>query len=221
MVAKILKTLIAVALLIVLIGCKADGLRKQADAFDSAADFGDRAATTIEQVWATADLASAWASDPVNQPLIDLLPAGVRLRIDQALASKEDVRPVLAEGVAAIRQTTGQYRLQADELRTVADREQSEWINLLAAVAAGLTGVGGLGALIGRVGGIAAGRRQGATEVAGVINVGRAADPAFDEHFNNGAGRVMAAELSRATPGVRDAVLATKITTTQKSGGAA
>jgi len=193
-------------MLIVLVGCKGSDLRKHADNLDGLARQGDRAADALDRSFATADMALAWVADPVNQAMIDLFPPAVKARINQAIVTSQDVRPALADGVAAVREASALFRGQADELRELADAERAEWINFLGALALGLGGVGGIGALIGRTIGVGV----GAAKVAKTIEWGKVQDPEFAAKFDGPAGDAMRASLAEQPAAVQRAVLGVK-----------
>jgi hypothetical protein len=197
---------ILLPLLLALAGCKGADLRKQADGLDGLARQGERAADALDRSFATADKALAWVADPVNQAMLDLFPPAVKARIGQAVAAGQDVRPALAEGVAAVREASALFRGQADDLRTLADAERAEWINFLGALALGLGGVGGIGALIGRTIGVGV----GAAKVAKTIEWGKVQDPEFAARFDGPAGDAMRASLAEQPAAVQRAVLGVK-----------
>ena len=192
-----------------LMGCKADGLRKQAAAYDKIAEAGDNAAVALERSFATADAALAWVLDPVNQSVLNLFPPVVKARVDQAIATGEDLRPILAAGVVEIRTVAGQFRDQAGQLRDFADAERAEWINLLGVLAISLTGAGGIGAAVGRVLGLGLGARQ----VAEGVNAARFADPQFEAAIKSGpAGDALKDYFNTQAPkAVRKVVEETKL----------
>lgn len=192
-----------------LMACKADGLRKQAAAYDKIAEAGDTAAVALERSFATADAALAWVLDPVNQSVLALFPPVVKARVDQAIATGEDLRPILAAGVVEIRTVAGQFRDQAVQLRDFADAERAEWINLLGVLAISLTGAGGIGAAVGRVLGLGLGARQ----VAEGVNAARFADPQFEAAIKSGpAGDALKDYFNTQAPkAVRKVVEETKL----------
>jgi len=188
-------------------GCKASGLRAQADRADRLADTADNAADALDRSFVNAQAALDWAADPVNSALVDLFPPTVRLRYDRAIAAGEDLRPVLAEGTLAIRGFGPILRDSADTLRIQADAEQSDLANFLAALGIAATGAGGIGAVIGRLLGIGA----GAAGVTRVVNKGRKESELFDAAFEGPAGKAMKQALADQPKAVRDAVKSAKL----------
>ena len=188
-------------------GCKASGLREQADRADRLADTADNAADALDRSFVNAQAALDWAADPVNSALVDLFPPTVRLRYDRAIAAGEDLRPVLAEGTLAIRGFGPILRDSADTLRIQADAEQSDLANFLAALGIAATGAGGIGAVIGRLLGIGA----GAAGVTRVVNKGRKESELFDAAFEGPAGKAMKQALADQPKAVRDAVKSAKL----------
>jgi hypothetical protein len=193
-------------LLLLLGGCKGADLRKQADRLDRLAQEGDRTADALDRTFATADTALAWVLDPVNQALIEMFPPALRIRINQAISAGQDLRPLLAEATAGIREVSVQFRDQAVQHRQLADAERAEWINFLGALALGLGGVGGIGAVIGRTIGVGV----GAAKVAKTIEWGKVQDPEFAAKFDGPAGDAMRASLAEQPAAVQRAVLGVK-----------
>lgn len=200
---RTLSLILAVIALALLAGCKAESLRRSADRADAVAADTDALADTVDRTFATAEQALAWATDPVNQAVIELLPAGLQARITAVLDAGGDLRPVLASAAVEIRTIASEIRDSATRFREQADAEDTAFENFIAAVGIGSAAFGGIGVAIGRVFGIG----LGAARVTQMVNAARVEDPAFEAAIQGAAGEVLTRSLSHEGNAVRRAVL--------------
>jgi hypothetical protein len=189
------------------VGCKADDLRKQADAFDKGAELADKGAAALDQGWDTTDAALAWVTDPVNQNVIAMLPATWQARIEQAILSGHDLRPILRDSAGHLRAAANEFRDLATAQRLAADEEANQWVNTATWIAGIVGGTGVAGTFLSRILiGI------GASRTAKSINWGREADPdAAAKFFDGPAGTAMRAALKEQGSVVEKAVLKAKV----------